>query len=137
MARLKEEGEHFKRLQSTRGHFQAMSELLCPSRGILSLTEGEKLLWFSRTPHPRLLPFNQPNQPQNAWTDPSAGGHPSYATQAQPQPSAPPSPFFTPSSPSTPANPFPPSMPPGVIPQDPRLPSLYLPSYDEALNMQQ
>ena len=39
MARLKEEGEHFKRLQSTRGHFQPMSERLCPSRGILSLTK--------------------------------------------------------------------------------------------------
>ena len=132
MARLKEEGEHFKRLQSTRGHFQTMSERLCPSRGILPLTEGEKLFWFSRTQNSLLLPFDQLNQPRNAWTniiDPSAG-HLSYATQAQLQPSAPPSPTFTPSTPAT-------SMPSGVIPQDPRLPSLYLPSYDEAVNMQQ
>ena len=105
--------------------------LLCVLH-ILPLTEGEKLFWFSRTQNSLLLPFDQLNQPRNAWTniiDPSAG-HLSYATQAQLQPSAPPSPTFTPSTPAT-------SMPSGVIPQDPRLPSLYLPSYDEAVNMQQ
>ena len=97
MARLKEEGEHFKPLQSTRGHFQAMSERLCPSRGILSLTEGKSSFVFFRTQHPLLLPYDQRNQPRNAWTnniDPSAG-HSQNATQAQLQPSAPPSPSFT------------------------------------------
>ena len=57
MVRLKEEGEHFKPPQSTRGHFQPMSEHLCQSRGILSMAESRKLLWFSRTQHPLLLPY--------------------------------------------------------------------------------
>ena len=85
---------------------------------------------FFRTQHPHLRPSNQLSQPPNGRTNiqPSAGQS-LYATQ----PSAPPSPSFTPLSPSTP---FSPSMPPGAFPQDPRLPSLYLPSYDEAVNMQ-
>ena len=89
--------------------------------------------WFLRTQHPHLLPFNQPNHPRPGNADLA-----SASTQAQHQPSAPPSPSFPNFSPTTHSNrstPLP-SMPPGLIPQDPRLPSLYLPSYDEAVNMQ-
>ena len=134
MVKPKEEGEHFKPLQSIQGHFQAMSEHLCPSRGISFMAEGGNLLWFSRTQHPHLLPYDQLNQPRYVRADADAdAGHSSYATQ----PSAPPSPSFTSLSPSAPATAFPPSMmPPEAFPQDPRLPSLYLPSYDEAVNMQ-
>ena len=93
-----------------------------------SMREIGKSLWFCRTQHPSLLTSNQVSQPQH---DPANGADPT-----QPQPSAPPSPSFTPLSPSNPS-PFPPSRPSGLIPhQDPRLPSLYLPSYDEAVNMQ-
>ena len=135
MVRPKEEGEHFKRLQSIRGHFQAMLELLFPSNGIQSMsTENENLLWFCRSQHPSLFPSNQLSQPQNAQSNIQPPS--SFTTGAQPQPSAPPSSSFTPLPPSMPATPFSPSMPSGHFPQDPRLPSLYLPSYDEAVNMQ-
>ena len=94
----------------------------------------QKVFCLLRIAHPRLSPTIPLSQPGHAQT--SAAGNSLDATQSQHRPSAPPS--FPPFSPTTPTNPsyFPPAVPSGLIPQDPRLPSLYLPSYDEAVNMQ-
>ena len=110
---------------------------------------------FFRIPHPRLSSSNQADQgstraststtvapstisstlvnprQQPRWNSngvASSSGRP----QTQYRPSAPPSP-----SPLGPSSPWPTTTagPRSLAPQDPRLPSLYLPSYDEAINM--
>ena len=92
----------------------------------------QKVFCLLRIAHPRLSPTIPLSQPGHAQT--SAAGNSLDATQYQNRPP----PSFPPFSPTTPTNPsyFPPAVPSGLIPQDPRLPSLYLPSYDEAVNMQ-
>ena len=50
MARLKEEEDHFKRPQSTRGHFQTMSERRAQAEVFLSLREGNSLYVFFSGP---------------------------------------------------------------------------------------
>ena len=92
----------------------------------------QKVFCLLRIAHPRLSPTIPLSQPGHAQT--SAAGNSLDATQSQHRPP----PSFPPFSPTTPTNPsyFTPSVPSGLIPQDPRLPSLYLPSYDEAVNMQ-
>ena len=135
-----------------------------PSSHLLNWTENQSsicgtvkcqahlvLLGLFRIPHPRLSSSNQANRaststtvapstisstvvhqrhqpPLNSNGVASSSGRP----QTQYRPSAPPSP-----SPLGPSSPWPTTTagPRSLAPQDPRLPSLYLPSYDEAVNM--
>ena len=92
-----------------------------------------KVVLLLRIPHPRLLPSNPLSQTRHDRTNAvqAIAGDSQYPSQAQFQPqlsaTAPSSPSFSPSAP----------LPPSTLsPRDPRLPSLYLPSYDEAVKMQ-
>ena len=96
-----------------------------------------KVVLLLRIPHPRLLPSNPRSQTQHDQTNAvqAIAGDSRYPSRAQFQPqlsaTVPSSPSFSPSAPLPPS-----TLSPRDIPRDPSLPSLYLPSYDEAVKMQ-